>query len=85
MSLSEVLPVHLATREETGFELREGEIDYQWEWWSRLQKEVYSKKTTCGCKGYQFSLRGPDMGNKEVQPIRGLKNMEGSGRDGTKS
>ena len=32
-----------------------------------------------------MSHRGPGVGNKEVQLIRGSKGIEGSGRDGTKN
>jgi len=36
-------------------------------------------------KESQLTRRGPDTGNKEVQPIRGWKRTEGSDRDGTKN
>ena len=47
---------------------------------------VYSTKSILyGCKGSRLSHGGPDAVNKVLQPIRGLKRMEESGREGTKN
>ena|SRR6218665_3012341 len=56
--------------------------DYQRGWWSGPQRgKSVPQRGTYGFKGSQLSHKGPDMGNKEVQPIRGSKRTEGSGRE----
>jgi len=50
-------------------------IDYQSGWWNGLQRKSVPQRLNNGCKGSPLSHRGPDTGNKEVQPISGSKKM----------
>jgi len=60
-------------------------INYKRGWWSGQQGKSSPQRGTNGCKGSRLSHIGLDSGNKEVQPIRGSKRTEGSGRDGKKN
>ena len=70
MSLSEALSVCTTLREKIGFEVRErrGQITIEDAGMDCRGKSITQRKTY-GCKGSQLSLRGPDTGYKEVQPI----------------
>lgn len=85
MSLTAALSVCLVTKGKSDFEVRErcgyttredGGTDYR--------KKSIPRSGTYGHKGSQLSHIGPDARSKAVQPIRGSKRTEGSGRGTTK-
>jgi len=59
--------------------------NYKRGWFNGLHGESIPQVGTYGCEGSRLSHRGPEAGNKEVQPIRESKRTEGSVREETKN
>ena len=77
MSFLQALPVRLAKREKTCFEVREslGQTTIEDGGTDCMVKSI-PQRGAYGCKGSQLSPRGHDTGNKEIQPIRGSKRTD---------